>query len=185
VKGGLALRSDFKIPFVGLKLGKHEFRFTLDNSFFGSLGIEPSNLLVSRGELSALVLFDKQQENIFHLDFYIDGTLVLNCERCLDDFNYSLDIHETLLVKIGEEDFDDPDILIIPKNEFQLNVAPLIYEFISLALPLIQVHPLDSAGNPECNNETAEVIKRFQNPEIHEILDPRWEALKNLKNKKE
>jgi len=185
VKGSLALRSDFNIPYVGLKLGKHEFRFLVDDSFFGTLGIEPSNLLVSRGNLVALVIFDKQQENIFHLDFHIEGSLVLNCERCLDDFNYDLKIHETLLVKIGDVDFDDPDILIIPKNEFQLQVAPLIYEFISLALPLIQVHPLDELGNPSCNNETAEIIKRFQNPEIQTVLDPRWEALKNLKNKKE
>lgn len=181
----MELRSDFNIPYVGLKLGKHEFSFTINNSFFGSLGIEPSSLLVSRGNLIVLVIFDKQQENIFHLDFHIEGNLILNCERCLDDFDYNLKIHETLLVKIGEEDFDDPDILIIPKNEFQLYLAPVIYEFISLALPLIQVHPNDEDGNPTCNNETAEIIKRFQNLGNEDKQDPRWEALNILKNKKE
>ena len=185
MKGSLALRSEFSIPFVGLKLGKHEFKFAIGNSFFDSLGIDQSSLLVHKGDLLATIQFDKQQENIFHLDFQIEGKLVLNCERCLDDFDYSLKVHETQWVKIGEVDFDDPDILILPKNEFQLDVSPLLYEFISLALPLIRVHPDNEEGVPGCNNETAEIIKRFQNQGLEENLDPRWEALKNLKNKKD
>ena len=175
--------SEFKIPFVGLKLGKHEFKFNINDTFFENLGINSSGLLVNRGNLNVLVVFDKQQENIFHLNFELEGYLILNCERCLDDFQYFLKFNEKQWVKIGEVDFDDPDILILPKNEFHLDLAPLIYEFISLALPLIKIHPEDLVGNPICANESAEIIKQFQLSHSNENLDPRWESLKNLKNK--
>jgi len=177
------LRSEYQIAYVGLKLGKHEFKFTIDNSFFDSLGTEPELLLVDRGDLVAHIIFDKQQENLFHLEFQINGSLVLNCERCLDDFNYPLSLNEKQWVKTGDVDFDDPDILVLPKNEFQLDIGPLIYEFISLALPLIRIHPDNDLGIPSCSNETSEIIKKFLPQESEIRSDPRWEALKDLKNK--
>jgi uncharacterized protein len=177
------LRSECKIPFVGLKLGKHTFTFLIENSFFDTLGIQVTDLLVSRGNLEALIVFDKQQENIFHLDIKVEGNLVLNCERCLDDFEYELKFTERQWVKIGDADFDDPDILTLPKNEFQLDVGPLLYEFISLAVPLIRMHPRNSAGDRTCSNETSEVIKSFEYLDSSKSTDPRWEVLNNLKNK--
>ncbi len=174
------MRSEFKIPFVGLKLGKHDFNFVIGNTFFDSLGIDPSVLLVQKGDIKVALIFDKQQEDIFHLDFRLEGTLYLNCERCLDDFNLPILIQEKQWVKLGEVDFEDPNILVIPKNEFQLDLSLLLYEFISLSLPLIKVHPYDQNGFPTCNNDTAKIIQRFQPKDSNNQRDPRWEALKKL-----
>ena len=169
----------FSIPFAGLKIGKHNFRYEIDDAFFSRFEYS----LIKHGALQVELEFDKQQEVMFILQFRINGSVDLICERCLDPYQFTVSIAERLIVKIGDESFDDPEILVIPKSEHEIDSAPLIYEFISLALPLIYQHPADEEGEPVCNNETARVLKELQNnKEIETDTDPRWDILNKLKN---
>ena len=52
----------------------------------------------------------------------------------------------------------------------------LLYEFISLSLPLKNVHP-----KGECDSQMIEKVNEFSRVEEEEKIDPRWGKLKNLK----
>ncbi|HKJ79252.1 MAG TPA: DUF177 domain-containing protein, partial [Prolixibacteraceae bacterium] len=71
-------------------------------------------------------------------------------------------------------------------EEHQLNLAQLIYEYISLAIPLKRVHPEDKNGDSQCDTEMLDKINNYVQPEVdkdeEENVDPRWAALKKLKN---
>ncbi len=170
----------FSIPFASLKIGKHDFNFEIDDSFFGNFEYS----LLKSGLIQLKLSLDKQQDDMFMLYFQLDGHVNLICERCLDSFVYPLSIYEKLIVKLGEEEYDDPEILVISKNDHNIEIAPLVYEFISLGLPLIKQHEEDESGEPICNNDTAQVLKNLQNTSesSDDGADPRWEILNKLKN---
>ena len=68
--------------------------------------------------------------------------------------------------------------MVIPESDYQIDIAPLIYDYIILALPIQKIH--GKAGNKpaKCNSET---LKHLDNHEEKNEIDPRWEALKNIK----
>ena len=68
----------FSIPFTGLKLGKHQFDFEIDKSFFDAF----EHSLVKDGALKATVELDKQ-ETMLILGFHVEGTIKLNCYKSL------------------------------------------------------------------------------------------------------
>ncbi len=170
----------FSIPFASLKIGKHDFNFEIDDTFFSNFEYS----LLKSGLINLKLSFDKQQDDMFMLYFELDGLVNLICERCLDSFEYPVSIREKLIVKLGEEEYDDPEILVISKNDHNIDIAPLVYEFICLSLPLILQHKEDESGEPICNNDTSQVLKQLQNTsEISDTgVDPRWEILNKLKN---
>ena len=59
----------FSVPFTGLKIGKHQFDFEIDNSFFDAFEYS----LLKKGNLKAEVELDKQ-ETMLILHFHIQGT---------------------------------------------------------------------------------------------------------------
>lgn len=167
----------YAIPYTGLKLGKHEFDFTIDKSFFD----EFEHSLVQEGNLNCHLELDKQERMII-LDFTIEGNIELTCDRCLDTFSYPLFTEEQQIFKFSEEEMNpDDEIIILHKNDQEINVAGLIYEYISVAVPLIK---LCEDGNKECNTEMLERLKSFSgenDKENNTGSDPRWDALKNIK----
>jgi uncharacterized metal-binding protein YceD (DUF177 family) len=83
-------------------------------------------------------------------------------------------------VKFGEEyDDSDEDVITIPMTDHAFNAAQLIYEDVMLSIPMKKV-------SPNVSDEDLEILNRFS-PEIIEeeepATDPRWEALKKLKDK--
>ena len=60
----------FSIPFTGLKIGKHQFDFEIDNAFFDAF--EYSR--VKKGSLKVDVELDKQ-ETMLILQIHIAGTI--------------------------------------------------------------------------------------------------------------
>ena len=82
--------------------------------------------------------------------------------------------------------YDEPsdEIIILPHEENELNIAQLIYEFIVVSMPLRSVHE----DPEECDPEMISKLEEFssdnhsQDIELKEEIDPRWEALKKLKD---
>lgn len=169
----------FSIPFTGLKLGKHQFDFEIDNRFFD--GFE--HTLVKDGALKAEVELDKQ-ETMLILNFHILGTIKLNCDKCLSDFDQPIEIKERQIVKFAEdeaEDIDELEIMLLPRKETAIDVAELIYEFITVAVPFI--NKCEQAGQT-CDEQMLATLNKLAsgNEEQEEQSDdPRWEALKKLK----
>ncbi len=169
----------FSIPFTGLKLGKHSFDFEIDKSFFDAF----EHSLVKDGTLKAEVELDRQ-ETMLILSFHAKGTIKLNCDKCLSDFDQPIELEERQIVKFAEEaedEIEDLEIMILPRKETAIDVSELIYEFITVAVPFI--NKCEQAGKT-CDEQMLNTLDKLAsgNEEQEEQNDdPRWEALKKLK----
>lgn len=170
----------FSIPFTGLKLGKHDFDFEIDKSFFDAF----EHSLVKDGALKAVVELDKQ-ETMLILGFHIKGTTKLNCDTCLSDFDQPIELNERQIVKFAEEveddEIEDLEIIVLPRKETAIDVSELIYEFITVAVPFI--NKCEQAGQA-CDEQmlnTLEKLSAGSDEQEEQSSDPRWEALKKLK----
>ena len=171
----------FSIPFTGLKLGKHQFEFEIDKSFFDAFEYS----LVKDGALKVSLDFDKQ-ETMLILNFHISGTIQLNCDKCLAEFGQPIDIKERQIVKFAEDELesDDLEIIVLNRKESEIDVSEMIYEFINVAIPYI--NNCEQAGtNQKCDPEMIATLEKLATGSVEneeeKSDDPRWEALKKLK----
>ncbi|TZF85585.1 DUF177 domain-containing protein (plasmid) [Pedobacter sp. BS3] len=167
----------YHIPFTGLKTGKHQFDFDVDELFFNEFEYS----LVKKGRLKVNLDLDKQATMLI-LDFSIAGEIYLSCDVCLADFPTPVNITERQIVKFGEEDIDETEeIMVLNRNEHEIDVSGLIYEFINLATPYIS-RCENEGKTPWCDMEMVEKLKALSEKEAINTGDPRWEALKKIKN---
>jgi uncharacterized protein len=167
----------FTIPVSGLKEGRHNYYFEINNEFFEQF--EESE--VKEGKLQVKVDADKRTTHI-DLSIGIDGVISISCDRCLGIFSLPVSSRNRLLVKFGRiHDESDPDILTIPADEHDLDLGQHFYEYIFLSIPIQKVHPDDNNGNSTCDPEMLEKLKEhFLSEENNN--DPRWEELKRFMN---
>lgn len=170
----------YNIEFKGLAEGLHDFRFDVDDSFFTHF----EETLVEQGDVKVKVRLEKRSAFI-KLHLKLKGFLVLTCDRCLEEYRQKVKNETEVFVKFGEKEFDEGEnvIWILPE-EHQINLAQIMYEYISLSIPLRHVHPKGETGIRECNPAMIEKLKKHLQPDHKEQpqVDPRWEALKNLAN---
>ena len=168
--------ADFVIPFMGLSLGNHTFDFEVNNAFFEHFEYSE----IKKGRVSVEVILERQ-ERMLIFGFKIQGSVEVTCDRCLDVFDHPVSGREQLIVKFGHERLEESDdVLMIPHTDYQIDLAPLIYEYINLLLPIRHVHPMNENGEYACDPEVTKFIT--ETPE-HENTDPRWEVLKGLTGK--
>nr|WP_121274069.1 DUF177 domain-containing protein [Pedobacter schmidteae] len=171
----------FSIPFTGLKIGKHQFDFEIDNSFFDAFEYS----LVKKGNLKAALELDKQ-ETMLILHFHINGNIVLDCDKCLAEFEAPIEIQERQIVKFAEDELesDDLEIIVLNKKETEIDVSGLIYEFITVSVPYIKICEENGTG-VKCDQEMIARLESLavgsQQEEEQQNDDPRWAALKKLK----
>ncbi|WP_026897000.1 YceD family protein [Daejeonella oryzae] len=171
---------EYRIPFTGLKMGKHEFHFEINDAFFAEFEYS----LVKSGNLKADLELDKQ-ETLLILNFNIQGQLNFSCDVCLADYPSNISIEERQIVKFsGDENLEDntDEIVVLTKNDFEIDVSKLIYEYITLSVPYI--NRCDDEGNTQwCDKEMIAKLDELsgENEQETDNDDPRWEALKNIK----
>jgi uncharacterized protein len=167
----------YSIPFTGLKLGKHQFEYVVDSAFFSEFDYS----LVKKANLQCQVELDKQ-ETMLILNFHISGLVDLTCDRCLAEYPQPLDIHEQQIAKFSEEEVaEDEEIMTLNKNDNEIDVAGLIYEYVTVAVPFIA-----SCGNegstPYCDKDMLDRLNKLSGSDEQEkSADPRWDALKKFK----
>ena len=167
----------YAIPFTGLKLGKHSFDFEVGDAFFDEFEYS----LVKKASIACRVELDRQ-ETMLILNFHIKGTIGMECDRCLSPFPQEVEIREQQIAKFSEEPIDDKEeIITLSKNDHEINIAGLIYEYINVAAPLIAVCN-DQGNTPWCDNEMLDRLNKLSaGDEPTEQPDPRWDVLKKIK----
>jgi uncharacterized metal-binding protein YceD (DUF177 family) len=170
---------DFQIPFVGLKMGVHHFHFDLGKSFFDHFPDSP----IGECDVKVRLEFDKK-ETLFILNFFIDGKVSVECDRCLAPFEKEIFGDFTCYVKFSENSdalTGGDEILFISRDDSHIDVAQLIYEYVVICLP-IQNIPCKQPGEDErCNLEVLKFLNKQEEQTLKEpTMDPRWEALKKL-----
>lgn len=168
----------YKIPFSGLAAGQHDFEFEIDNKFFDCY----EHSLIKKGNLRALVELQKQ-ENMLVVNFNVEGTIELTCDYCLNEFDYPLSFKERTLVKFVLEDWEDEteEVIILSKTDHELDISTLLYEYTNVRVPYYS-KCTEQGVDVSCNPEILEKITGNSGENEEEKIDPRWEALKNIKN---
>ena len=169
---------EYRIPFAGLKQGKHKFEFELDKTFFDSFDYYEFNEVA----LNLTVVLNRMS-TVLEFEMEAVGTVNVNCDLTNEPFDQELEANLELLVKFGEKFNDDDDeILIIPHGEHQVNIAQYVYEMIVLAVPLKRIHPgvLDGTMTSEALKKLEELQPKESKEKNEDNIDPRWDALKNL-----
>ena len=147
----------FSIPFTGLKLGKHQFEFEIDKSFFDAFEYS----LVKIGALKAMVDLDKQ-ETMLILHFHIEGTIQLSCDKCLAEFAQPIEINERQIVKFAEDELesDDLEIIVLNRKESEIDVSEMIYEYVIVAFPYIN-NCLQAGADQKCDPEMLATLEKL------------------------
>ncbi|TLX73932.1 DUF177 domain-containing protein [Labilibacter sediminis] len=172
--------SDYTIAFKGLKDGKHDFHYDIDQSFFDAI----ENSVIEKGQFEVDVTLNKKTQ-MLQLDFNIVGNVQAICDNCLGEVTVPVSYNGRIFIKFGIM-YDEPneEIIILPQEEHEYNVAQLIYEFIVVSMPLRSVHEDDENCDPEMINKLDEFMAGHyeEDNKEEEATDPRWDALKKLKD---
>ncbi|MBR0049527.1 MAG: DUF177 domain-containing protein [Prevotella sp.] len=166
----------FRIDLKGLTAEETTLEWDLDNHFFAALGeteVESGVLHVS--------LSIRKASGFFELFFHTVGTVDVTCDRCLDLMEQPIEADNRLVVKLGSTSSEDDDIVTVDENEGMLDTAWYIYESIALAIPIQHVH-----ATGKCNAAMTKALEelsadRSGDEESNQPVDPRWEALKQLR----
>ena len=184
----------YKIDLKGMRTDSCNYEFVLDNLFFANIdGPE-----VQKGKVN-VGLVVKKTSHAFELNFQTDGIVWVPCDRCLDDMEQPVTSTDKLLVKFGHEYAEEGDnLIIIPEEEGEINVAWFMYEFIALAIPMKHVHApgkcnkamssklskhLRTTPDEEMSEETfapEEESNEFVSDDTDTAVDPRWDELKKI-----
>jgi uncharacterized metal-binding protein YceD (DUF177 family) len=115
------------------------------------------------------------------LNFDIKGSISLTCDKCLAEFPHAVDIQEQQIAKFSEEDIDeDEEIITLTKNDHEIDISGLIYEYVNVAVPLISVCS-DEGKTPYCDKEMLDRLSALSpDNDQNKKSDPRWDALKNI-----
>lgn len=170
---------EFLIPFTGLKIGKHQFDYQLDNSFFDCFDYAEFNSANIKVELIL-----EKRNTMLELYFKHKGTINVPCDITGEDFDLPIKGKLNLIVKFGEEfNNENEELLVLPHGEFQVDVSQYVYEMIVLSVPVKRIHPGVEDGTLQ--TDAIETLERLS-PKINEEkeqedeIDPRWAELKKL-----
>lgn len=181
----------YNISLKGNQADVRAFEYQLDNEFFKNIdGNE-----VQKGKLN-VTLTVKKAVYTYEFVFAISGIVWVPCDRCLDDVEILVETEEKLFVKLGKEYSEESDnVIVIPEDEGEINVAWFIYEFVALSVPMKHVH-----APGKCNKTMSTKLKKHvtrsnddeeeggiefeggdEIPEDNTVeTDPRWDELKKF-----
>ena len=134
----------YTIAYRGLRSGLHDFHFKVDGGLFRAFG----STEIKDGDCDVSVALERG-ESMLTLDVNVDGSVVVECDRCLEDCKVPIEYEGTLMVKFSDEIRDyDGEVMWISPADGEVELAQYIYESIVLAMPYRRVHP-DGECNPD------------------------------------
>jgi uncharacterized metal-binding protein YceD (DUF177 family) len=169
---------EYKIQFSGLSDGIHQFSYEISNAFFENF----EHPIVSGGEVKVNLELDKKP-TLLTLNFSFTGSLNVECDRCTVTAPYPIEGTSRLLIQLTDGESDDDDLIYLPNDAYEYNIAHYLYETLALSLPL-RVVPCEIDGDKTiCDQKVIGYLDAMSVPEPEEEepeSDPRWDALKKL-----
>jgi len=146
---------DYTISFSSFPVGVHRFDFELTDAFFEHFPDRDFTQPVLKAEVLLV-----KEELVLEFRIHLSGSVVLSCDRCLEDFKYDLDTSYILYGKFGEGRSEEEfDVVWIPHGEHQVNLAQYLYEYVILGLPIKRMHPLLADGTTGCNADMIRMLE--------------------------
>jgi uncharacterized metal-binding protein YceD (DUF177 family) len=172
--------NEFLIAFIGLKLGKHQFEYQINKTFFDHFEYDD----FENCDIKVNLVLEKKSTHL-ELNLKHKGTIHVPCDVTGEMFDLPIKSSIRVIVQFGEAfNNDNDELLILPHGEFQIDVSQYIYEMIVVSIPLKRVHPGIKDGtlvSPVLDKLKELEVKESKKEQIKaENTDPRWDKLKNL-----
>ena len=139
--------NNFIIPLNGLAAGESRFSWHAGKEFFEAF----ENTEILAADLDIEVVAEKSGRYL-GIDCEVDGKVVVECDRCLEDLDIPIETDIMLSVKYGSEENSEDhqegerEVLFVPQDEAELDLSQIIYDYVCLSLPMQRVHE-----EGECN----------------------------------
>ncbi len=150
------------------------YNFTISSSFFSRF--EEST--IKEGDLKVSFTISRSNSNTFPTSIKSEGTVQVECDRCLNLINFPVHGEMDFVVKLTEQEKEDEDeVVYVSAHEAVFNVSQHIYDSVYLSLP---IRKTCDAANIEggCDEVVIEKLEREEDDK--ESIDPRWNKLKDL-----
>ena len=173
------MEDKFIIPLNGLAAGENEFSWHVGKEFFDSF----ENAEILDAHLVADVTVEKSGRYI-GVDCYVEGTVTVECDRCLDDLDMPVDVEVRLSVKYGdEESSEEPqpgerEVVFIPETQAELDMSQIVYDYVCLSLPMQRVHD-EGMCNPQAMKYFAPADEEPSSDDVDMDANP-FAALKDM-----
>lgn len=183
--------SIYNIKLLGLSQGKHTYEFDLDRKFFQDIDGDE----VRKGDVKVTIDL-VVTSSTYDFTISLEGVVQIPCNRCLDEMQQPVESTNRLVVKLGEEYSEESDeVVTIPRDEGEINIAWFLYEFVALSIPIKHSH---EPG--KCNKFMSNKLRKHQavskdeveddlidddsdfavDDDSSENIDPRWDGLRDL-----
>lgn len=162
---------DYIIPLLGQKTGEQKFEYKIDKAFIEAF--DESEILDS--EVNADVFLIRNNQT-FEFGFKLKGKMHIPCGRCLEPMKLKVKHKAKLVVKLGDryEEIND-ELLMVREEDGDFDLAPILYEFLKLSIPIRNVHK-----EGECDPNMMNILNQYSSEA--DTSDPRWDDLKKLLN---
>lgn len=181
----MASPSAFILPLKGLGKGFYEYDLRVTDTFFQDFPESP----IQRAAVDLHLTVDKQsREMVIECDFA--GSIATNCDRCLADIDLPIADHSRVIVKFAaeEDQQDQGEIVYLHPDTNEFDLAPLVYEMVVLAVPMIRTYACREGEPPyPCDEDLLDRIDGSEDslPDVPEDEAPKpspWDVLKDLSN---
>lgn len=163
----------YALELRAMPVGTQQFNYVVDDAFF----LKREGGEIRGGKVDVKLEVDHKGD-YFDLTFWMEGTIVTACDRCLDDMELPVDTDYHVVLKYAEEsNADNDEVIEVAEREREYDLSDLIYDTIALTIPMKHTH------DEGCCNEAmlAELQKHVPSAETREESnDPRWDALRKL-----
>lgn len=157
-------RKSYNIPFVGLKLGFHDFAFEIGDTFFDEVDYS----IIQRGKVNVQLKLEKK-ETMLIADFSISGEVFTTCDRCNDPLEVPVKGQFKVIFSFGTQTSDDENLHVLHPDAYELELFDIIYELITVSLPSRKIHK-----SGECNEEMIQLISKYS-AVVEESEDDQWD----------
>lgn len=136
---------NYKVDLNSVSYEGVSLQWTLDDDFFSAV----QGLEVQQGSVSAALRVKRSTSVTFELEYELEGTVSVQCDRCLECMEQPVQAQGEVRVRLGDEDGDDGEVLTVNERRGILDLSWFLYEATALAIPMRHVHP-------ECEEENIE-----------------------------
>ena len=169
----------YAIAHIGLKKDIHLFELELDDTFF----LNADQLAVHAANIHVQISLDKRNTP-YILDFLINGSITTDCDKCAAKVILPIIGKYTVYIKFSDEvvieDSADDDILVIHRDDPEIDYYPFLHDFVHLCLPISKI--CDDPGNTEyCDIEVVNILNSMNQAQQQE-QNTIWSKLEQLKN---
>jgi uncharacterized metal-binding protein YceD (DUF177 family) len=173
----------YQIPILSLEDKSYRHTFEGADDFFQAFEQE----WVEKGQFSSVVELNKSASMI-QVELKIEGSIRLICDRSLEEFDYPFEVDEKLIYKYADHSEEmGNNLFLLDRKSPKLDLSQDLFDFIALQVPMKKLHPryLQEAEALEGNQfiySTEKVSADQATEKAEKDMDPRWAALKNLKD---